>query len=229
MAPRVVDQITDSDDQELISNAVYHTTIPGFEAMSNPPFGSAAPSENDCLQLCSYVLGTIVDSVTIHSGEKILEASKVLRQQQASEYGDVSDTGRKVDLIFMYKDIELLNVEFKRTDISSRNIALQCRKTVQLGRCLQKAHATYGFKDASVIMGDVAGSVGLFYQVKPMHEVSIAGKTSASMVYLPITSGAMEAFVEGASLAMSWKFVFLEGQGPKIARAKERHQIDWKR
>ncbi|KAI8594373.1 hypothetical protein EDD21DRAFT_449425 [Dissophora ornata] len=74
----------------------------------------------------------------------------------------------------MYKDIELSNVEFKRTDISSRNIALQCRKNVRLGRCLQEAHATYGFKDASVIMGDVAGFVGLFYQVKPMREVSIA-------------------------------------------------------
>ncbi|KAF9117519.1 hypothetical protein BGW39_002097 [Mortierella sp. 14UC] len=195
--------------------------------IENPPFGSAAPSENDCLQLWSYVFGTIVDKVTIHSGEKILDASKVLRQQQASEYGDVSDTGRKVDLIFMYKDIELSNLEFKRTDISSRNIALQCRKNVRLGRCLQEAHATYGFKDASVIMGDVAGFVGLFYQVKPMREVSIAGKTSASMVYLPTTSGALEAFLEGTSLAMIWKFVeFLEDQGPKIARAKERHQID---
>ncbi|KAK3827104.1 MAG: hypothetical protein JOS17DRAFT_818066 [Linnemannia elongata] len=49
-------------------------------------------------------------------------------------------------------------------------------------------------------MGDVAGFVGLFYQVKPMREVSIAGKTSTSME-------------------------FLEDQGPKIARAKERHQI----
>ncbi|CAO3570789.1 unnamed protein product [Mortierella alpina] len=127
----------------------------------------------------------------------------------------------------MYKDIELSNVEFKRTDISSRDIALQCRKNVRLGRCLQEAHATNGFKDASVIMGDVAGFVGLFYQVKPMREVSIAGKTSASMVYLPTTSGAMESFLEGTSLAMIWKFVeFLEGQGPKIERAKERHQID---
>lgn len=32
MSSRVVNHFTDSDDQELISNAVFHTTIPGFEA-----------------------------------------------------------------------------------------------------------------------------------------------------------------------------------------------------
>ncbi|KAF8925797.1 hypothetical protein BGZ47_003026 [Haplosporangium gracile] len=82
---------------------------------------------------------------------------KKRKVDKASEYGDVSDTGRKVDLIFMYKDIELFNVEFKRTDISSKNITVQCRKNIRLGRCLQGSHAAYGFKDASVIMGDVAG------------------------------------------------------------------------
>jgi hypothetical protein len=81
----------------------------------------------------------------------------VLRNQQAYEYGDVSETGRKVDLIFMYKDIEISNVEFKRADISSKDITVQCRKNIRLGRCLQEAHAAYGLEDASVIMGDVAG------------------------------------------------------------------------
>ncbi|KAF8923543.1 hypothetical protein BGZ58_002826, partial [Dissophora ornata] len=67
----------------------------------------------------------------------------------------------------------------------------------------------------------------LFYQIRPMQEVSIAGKTAASMVYLPTTSGAMEVFLEGTSLAMVWKFMeFLEDQEPKIARAKERHQLE---
>lgn len=31
LSPRVVDHFTDSDDKELISNAIFHTTIPGFE------------------------------------------------------------------------------------------------------------------------------------------------------------------------------------------------------
>ncbi len=42
------------------------------------------------------------------SDEKIMDASKVLRQQQASEFGDVSDTGSRVDLLLMYQGIELL-------------------------------------------------------------------------------------------------------------------------
>ncbi|KAF9979429.1 hypothetical protein BGZ75_009711 [Mortierella antarctica] len=84
------------------------------------------------------------------TGEKILDASKVLRQQQEAEYGDVSDKDRKVDLIFKYKDIELSNVEFKR----------------------------------------------LFYQVNPLREIPVAGRSSATMLYLPATSGAMESLLQ---------------------------------
>ncbi|KAF9931168.1 hypothetical protein BGZ67_005451 [Mortierella alpina] len=100
------------------------------------------------------------------TGEKILDASKVLRQQQEAEYGDVSDKGRKVDLIFKYKDIELSNVEFKRTDISSTDIALHCRQK------------------------------WLFYQVNPLREIPVAGRSSATMLYLPATSGAMESLLQ---------------------------------
>ncbi|KAI8348529.1 hypothetical protein B0O80DRAFT_532293 [Mortierella sp. GBAus27b] len=55
---------------------------------------------------------TVKDRVTLYSGEKILEASKLLRSQQATEYGDISDSGGKVDLTFMYEDVELSNLEF---------------------------------------------------------------------------------------------------------------------
>jgi hypothetical protein len=80
-----------------------------------------------------------------------------LKEQQALEYGDISDSGRKVDLIFKYNDIELSNVEFKHPDIQSKDIAHQSRKNMRLGRCIQVAHEKFGVKDAPVIMGDVAG------------------------------------------------------------------------
>ncbi|KAG0079239.1 hypothetical protein BGZ90_003196 [Linnemannia elongata] len=57
----------------------------------------------------------------------------------------------------MYKNIKLSTVEFKRTGISGKDFTVQSRKNLSLGRCLQEAHAAYGFKVVSVIMGDVAG------------------------------------------------------------------------
>ncbi|KAF8937738.1 hypothetical protein BGZ58_002229 [Dissophora ornata] len=84
--------------------------------------------------------------ILILLGEKVLEASKVMKQMQSSEYGDISDSGRKVDCIFMYENIELSNIEFKKEDASERDLAIQNRKNVRLARCLQEAHAAIGVK-----------------------------------------------------------------------------------
>ncbi|KAF9542703.1 hypothetical protein EC957_001758 [Mortierella hygrophila] len=42
-----------------------------------PPFGKAIPSENDCLQLGTSIFSVMMDKVTLHTGEKASEASKV--------------------------------------------------------------------------------------------------------------------------------------------------------
>ncbi|ORZ27812.1 hypothetical protein BCR41DRAFT_383520 [Lobosporangium transversale] len=97
-------------------------------------------------------------------GETMLKASKTMRHMQWEEHGDISDTGRKVDCVFMYKGIELSNIEFKRTDVGARDIAIQNRKNVRLARCIQEVHTSLGVKDPSVFMADVHGFVGIFYQ-----------------------------------------------------------------
>ncbi|KAI8598600.1 hypothetical protein EDD21DRAFT_183002 [Dissophora ornata] len=115
--------------------------------VQRPPFGPKPPSENDCLQLWTSIFHIITDKLTLHTrGEKVLEASKVMKQMQSSEYGDISDSGRKVDCIFMYENIELSNIEFKKEDASERDLAIQNRKNVRLARCLQEAHAAIGVK-----------------------------------------------------------------------------------
>lgn len=60
------------------------------------------------------------------SGEKVLEASKLIKQMQSMEYGDASDSGRKVDSVFMHNDAELSNIE----DSSEQELAVQNRKNV---------------------------------------------------------------------------------------------------
>ncbi|KAF9119623.1 hypothetical protein BGX30_003730 [Mortierella sp. GBA39] len=66
------------------------------------------------------------------------------------EFGDLSDSGHKVDLIFSYGEVELSNIEFKRQDVSPKDITVQCRKSIRLGRCVQELHKSYGIKDPVV-------------------------------------------------------------------------------
>ncbi|KAF9092399.1 hypothetical protein BGX27_001801, partial [Mortierella sp. AM989] len=80
-------------------------------------FNTESPSENDCLHLWTSVFDVIMDKISLHTGETMLKASKTMRHMQWEEHGDVGDTGRMVDCIFMYKGIELSNIDFKRTDI----------------------------------------------------------------------------------------------------------------
>lgn len=100
-------------------------------------------------------------SGTDHRGEKVMSASKAVRQMQSSEFGDPSDSGRKADCLFMFGEIELSNIEFKRDGIDETEIRVQNRKNVRLGRCLQEIHSTYGVEAPSVLMADVIGIYGV--------------------------------------------------------------------
>ncbi|KAF9912605.1 hypothetical protein EC991_010030 [Linnemannia zychae] len=196
------------------------------QVVSSPSFVRKDASENDALIVWAHVLGLAHsnDHITLQSGERMLEASKVLRQQQATEFGDLCDAGRKVDLVFVHKGIELSNIEFKRPGISAMDITVQCRKNIRLGRCIQEQHRKYGVTDPSVIMGDVAGFVGFFYQLAKMGEVWIVGATSPSTVHLPTTEGEFEMFLESTSLAQIFNFMeHLENEAPKIKRLQERY------
>jgi hypothetical protein len=96
-------------------------------------------------------------NVLLPAAEKVLEASKLIKQMQSMEYGDVSDSECKVDCVFIYEDIELSNTEFKNEDSSERELVVQNHKNVRRARCLQEAHAIIGFKDPSAFMADVYG------------------------------------------------------------------------
>ncbi|KAG0067710.1 hypothetical protein BGZ89_005770, partial [Linnemannia elongata] len=122
----------------------------------HPPYGKVAPSENDCLHYWVRIFSSLTNKITIQTGEKALEASKVVRRQQAAEYGEVSEAGRKVDCLFAFESIELSNVEFKLRGALDKEIAIQNRKNIRLDRALQEAHARHGAGDVSVFMADVA-------------------------------------------------------------------------
>ncbi|KAF8938872.1 hypothetical protein BGZ58_011242 [Dissophora ornata] len=143
------------------------------------------------------------------------------------EFGEASEAGRKVDCIFKYLDIEMSNIEFKCADISERDLAIQNRKNIRLARCIQESHVAIGVHDPCVLMADVFGFVGIFYQVMPMDEISIAGKTTSTIVHIPRTEGGLLSFLKGASLAIIWNYMaHLQKNVPIVSRAKEQHDIE---
>ncbi|KAF8924956.1 hypothetical protein BGZ47_003557, partial [Haplosporangium gracile] len=177
------------------------------------------PSEKDCLTLWEFIFGQLTDKT-------MLEASKIMRRMQTAEYNDVNHAGRKLDCLFMMNDVELSNIEVKHPGSSRVDLTVQNRKNVRLARCIQESHIALGIDKPSILMADVCGFTGIFYQVQPMGSIAIAGKTTSTSVHLPRTAGALEAFLEAGSLAIIWNFIsYLEKQGSKVVRAKERFQV----
>ncbi|KAF9084652.1 hypothetical protein BGX27_003737, partial [Mortierella sp. AM989] len=196
----------------------------------HPPFGKVAPSENDVLTLWIQVFSKLTKKVTLHTGEKAMLASKAMRQMQSAEFGDPSESGRKSDCLFMFEEIELSNIEFKKPGISETDLGVQNRKNIRLGRCLQEAHVAFGAVEPSVLMGDVSGKfrwyVGVFYQIRQTGNIAVAGKATPHLVSLPSTAGGLLEFLSSPSLAIIWNYVrHLEEQGPKLQITKERHEV----
>ncbi|KAG0004806.1 hypothetical protein BGZ79_008051 [Entomortierella chlamydospora] len=170
----------------------------------NTELPASAKLEEKVLEILKQLLRTIHCLI---NDEKALEASKIMRQHQASEYNEVSESARKVDCLFMYEGLELSNIEFKKPDTSVHDLAIQNRKNVRLGRCIQEAHIAVGVQEPSVMMADVAGFVGIFYQVKKMGDIAIAGKTTSTTVALPQDAESFDRFLEDGSLAIMWNFI----------------------
>ncbi|KAF9377651.1 hypothetical protein BGX21_003133 [Mortierella sp. AD011] len=164
--------------------------------------------------------------VLLMLGEKAMLASRIIRQMQSSEFGDPSDMGRRADCLFMFDDIEISNIEFKKPSTSEAEIGLQNRKNVRLGRCLQQGFVEFGVAEPSVVMADVAGYVAVFYQVKQMGDLHVAGKITPHLVQLPSTDGALWEFLTSPSLAIIWNYLdHLERQGPKLRMIKRKHEV----
>ncbi|KAF9124441.1 hypothetical protein BGX30_000951 [Mortierella sp. GBA39] len=83
-------------DQERLPESVelenkgFQILIIICEHTLRPLFGKSSPSE-----------------ATASTGERVLESSKIMRQKQTAEFGDVSESDRKVDMLFVYNGVEI--------------------------------------------------------------------------------------------------------------------------
>ncbi|KAF9335351.1 hypothetical protein BG006_000294 [Podila minutissima] len=148
-----------------------------------PSFNVEFFSENDCLHIWTSVFEVIMDKISWNTRTSSMTDSR----------------GRKVGCI--YKRVELSNIEFNRAEIGERALAIQNRRNVRLAPCTQEVHASMGVEDPSVVMADVHGFVGLFYQVRPMGDIAIASKTASDLASL-------------------------EAQAPIVQLAKELHEVE---
>ncbi|KAG0227482.1 hypothetical protein BGW41_003807 [Actinomortierella wolfii] len=179
MSQRVIDYFEEMSEEDLIGNATDLCTISKFD--EHPCLQHLAKYAETLCDVGVHQLRKklIVDWGVLHSkhkedhlsgdakvedkvlqilislGEKMLDASKIMRKWQAEEYGDVSEAGRKVDCLLMYEGIELSNLEIKHSDISKTDLAIQNKKNIRLARCIQESHVALGVENASVYMVDV--------------------------------------------------------------------------
>ncbi|KAG9065521.1 hypothetical protein KI688_001809 [Linnemannia hyalina] len=209
-----------------LENKVLQILIIICEHILRPPFGKSSPSESDCLHVWMSIFSVMVDKLTIHTGERVLGSSRIMRKQQSAEFGDISESDPKVDMLFVYNGVEISNVKFKNPGSTERDLAIQNRENVRLARCIQEAHAALGVPDPSVLMADVAGFVGVIYQVGPLKGIAVTGETAHATVSLPLTRATLMAFLEDNSLAIIWNYVSrLEAQGQSVSDAKELHEL----
>ncbi|KAF8950331.1 hypothetical protein BGZ46_004597, partial [Entomortierella lignicola] len=178
------------------------------EFILTPPFPIEDPSESDCVQLWVSIFAVLIKNIQMKTGETILSASKIMRKLQSLEHGGVSEGGgRKVDCIFVVDDVEISNIEFKRSKISGSEIAIQNRKNVRLARCIQEEFRAIGMENPVVFMADVQGFTGAFYRICPMGDIAIAGTTTDELVHLPTDEGGLIEFLEDSSLAVIWNYI----------------------
>ncbi|KAF9088763.1 hypothetical protein BGX27_002648, partial [Mortierella sp. AM989] len=194
--------------------------------ISNPPYKTSEPSETDSLLIWTHVFSLITEDIALLSGEKMLEASKILRREQSREFGGLTEAGRKVDLSLCYAGIELSNIEFKRAGITPRDINMQSRKNIRLGQCIQQSHQTIGLTDLSLLLADISGYVCVFYNIVEFEGVWAVGRATMDFAHLPTTEGALIGFMNDSSLAQIFAyFDILAEKGKKAKRAKERHDV----
>ncbi|KAF9163284.1 hypothetical protein DFQ26_002740 [Actinomortierella ambigua] len=250
MSDRACHHFEESQEKELVGNAKALNVIQGFDQhkcstilkkyvpilarSSVEKFktklvidrGALLNQHSDCERLPEDVdVEDRVLQILILIGERVLESSKIVRQQQSAEFGDVSDSGRKLDMLFTYNGLDISNVEFEKPKTTEQELAIQHRKNIRLARCIQEHHAKLGIEEPSILMADVAGFVGVIYQVKPLKGITVAGETVHTPVSLPRTRATLMAFLEDASLAIMWNYIaHLEAQGRLVSDAKELHE-----
>ncbi|KAF9984133.1 hypothetical protein BGZ75_004277 [Mortierella antarctica] len=192
----------------------------------DPPYGTAQSSEADCLYQWKNVFSALKSkNVTIHTGEQILNASKVVTKGLQLEFGDMAESGRRCDLFFRSGAVELANIEIKSPAQSGSVPVCQNRKNVRLNRCIQLALEELGMEDATVIGGDIVGMMffvlavssdvldveirylGYFYSIQKFGDIHVCGPISSEVVFLPTNAAELEDFLDGRSLSVIFNFL----------------------
>ncbi|KAF9943377.1 hypothetical protein BGZ67_000057 [Mortierella alpina] len=172
----------------------------------DPPYGTAQSSEADCLCQWKNVFSALKSkNVTIHTGEQILNASKVVTKGLQLEFGDMAESGRRCDLFFRSGAVELANIEIKSPAQSGSVPVCQNRKNVRLNRCIQLALEEPGMEDATVIGGDIVGM--MFFLLAKFGDIHVCGPISSEVVFLPTNAAKLEDFLDGRSLSVIFNFL----------------------
>ncbi|KAG0330318.1 hypothetical protein BGZ99_006011 [Dissophora globulifera] len=86
----------------------------------------------------------MTENIQIKSGDTMLGASKKTKKLQFLEHGDVSESGRNVNCIFVAEGTEISNIEFKRPNVSETEATIQNQRMSNLPDAFKKIYARLG-------------------------------------------------------------------------------------
>ncbi|KAI7826609.1 hypothetical protein BC939DRAFT_114213 [Gamsiella multidivaricata] len=173
------------------------------------PFGDS-PSETDALIAWANVYKTLLPTgITISTGETWLRATLPVHSELAAELGTEAGEGggRRVDMRFLYNDIEVSNVELKARSRKTSERATQTRKNLRLARCIQRELERLGVPTPEILFADVSGYMGIFSKVVKLDDIYVAGRVTDQVVTLPTSMYTLRQFLEGSSLSVIINFL----------------------
>ncbi|KAF9545076.1 hypothetical protein EC957_011317 [Mortierella hygrophila] len=177
MSERACHRFEKFQEKELVETAKISSVIDGFDQHEcSTILKKYAPRLANCSvqKLMAKLIidrGSIFDKypdqerlpASIELENKVLQILIIIQPSL-----EISASGPKVDMLFVYNGVEISDVKFKKPGTTERDLAIQNKENVRLARCIQEAHAALGVPNPSILMVDIAGFVGVIYQVKPL-------------------------------------------------------------
>ncbi|KAI1296359.1 hypothetical protein EDD11_007414 [Mortierella claussenii] len=150
--------------------------------------GLHAFSEADYVSIWKHLFSLFMtqSAVYMKSGETVLVSSKTVQEILNAEFSDFANFGRKVDLVFKSRDIELVNFEFKSHGVSESCLQIQHKKNIRLNRAIMEELRNKGIREPSVVFGDFEGLTGCFFSLSPFEDIFTCGLVEVASIPMDI-------------------------------------------
>ncbi|KAK3823528.1 MAG: hypothetical protein J3Q66DRAFT_144255 [Benniella sp.] len=143
------------------------------------------------------------------SGEHICNATRVQKRLFLKELdiNDLTDSGRKVDLMLKLGDFELLNTEAKAAE-DPVPADIQYKKNIRINHAIRREASRRGIELPRVLFLDLRGLTAMICSIDSISpHILCAGPAYDGLITLPSCKDDLERFLSGHSPHLLWRYV----------------------